>query len=46
MDNRPMIIDNGSATIKMGHAGDEVPQDVVATVVGKPIDPNMMVGMD
>ena len=46
MDNRPIIIDNGSATIKMGHAGDEVPSEQVASVVGKPKDPNMMVGMD
>ena len=46
MDNSPIIIDNGSGTIKMGHAGDEEPRDITTSVTGKPKDPNQMVGMD
>ena len=46
MDNHPIIIDNGSGTIKMGHAGDETPRLFTTTVTGKPKDPNQMVGMD
>jgi len=46
MDNAPIIVDNGSGTIKMGHAGDEEPRDCTTNVTGKPKDPNQMVGMD
>jgi len=40
MDNAPVIVDNGSGTIKAGHAGEEEPRDVTPTVAGKPKDPN------
>lgn len=42
----PVVIDNGSGTIKAGHAGDEDPRNITPCIVGKPKDEQQMVGMD
>ena len=31
-----IVIDNGSATVKIGYSGDELPRDAIPTVVGRP----------
>ena len=41
----PIVIDNGSATIKAGLAGEEFPRAVFPNMVGTPRVPGVMVGM-
>jgi len=42
----PVVVDNGSGTLKAGIAGDEAPRTIIPTVIGKPKNANIMVGMD
>ena len=44
--SQALIIDNGTGTIKAGFAGEDAPRSIFPTVVGKPITPGMMVGLD
>lgn len=37
-DQVPLVVDNGSFTIKAGFAGDSEPTSVIPTIVGKPKD--------
>ena len=46
MDFAPVVVDNGSGTIKAGHAGEEEPRSIIPTITGKPKDANKMTGMD
>jgi len=41
-----IVIDTGSGTIKGGFAGDEAPRTVFQSIVGKPKNPQIMVGFD
>lgn len=41
-----LIIDNGSGYIKAGVAGDDAPKTCFPTLIGRPKQPGMMVGMD
>ena len=41
-----LIIDNGSGYIKAGVAGDDAPKTYFPTLIGRPKQPGMMVGMD
>jgi centractin len=34
--NQPLVIDNGSAVIKAGLAGEETPQVIMPNMVGRP----------
>lgn len=45
LDNA-VIFDNGSGLFKAGMGNDDAPRVVFPTIVGTPINPNMMVGMD
>ncbi len=45
-DLLPVVVDNGSGTLKAGIAGDEAPRTIIPTVIGKPKNANIMVGMD
>nr|XP_054762849.1 uncharacterized protein LOC129269384 [Lytechinus pictus] len=45
MSGRAIVIDNGSGTTKVGYAGDDKPEFVFPTVVGKPRHQGVMVGM-
>ena len=40
--NQPVVIDNGSGTIKAGFAGGDVPKIVFPSFVGKPKHPRVM----
>ncbi|WP_199302944.1 hypothetical protein [Oscillatoria sp. FACHB-1406] len=44
-DTLPLVIDNGSGTIKAGFAGDDAPRAVFPAVVGRPRHQGIMVGM-
>ncbi|GJN04834.1 hypothetical protein PR202_ga22409 [Eleusine coracana subsp. coracana] len=44
-DVQPLIIDNGSFTIKAGFAGDDMPRSVFPSMVGRPRHSGVMVGM-
>lgn len=46
MDSNPIVIDNGSGTIKAGYSDDDAPRSVLATVVGKPTMPGVLVALD
>ena len=41
-----VVIDNGSGMCKAGFAGDDAPRSVFSTVVGRPKEPGIMVGLD
>ncbi|KRX00350.1 hypothetical protein PPERSA_10849 [Pseudocohnilembus persalinus] len=41
-----IVIDNGSGFCKAGIAGDDAPRSQVPTVIGRPKQPGLMVGMD
>jgi len=41
-----IIIDNGSGFCKSGISGDDAPRCQIPTVIGRPKQPGMMVGMD
>ena len=41
-----IIIDNGSGMCKAGVAGDNEPRAVFPSIIGKPIMPAVMIGMD
>ena len=45
-DVQPIIIDNGSGTIKAGFAGDDKPSCVFPTLVGKPRQTGVVIGMN
>lgn len=45
-DSIPVIIDNGSGWMKAGFVGDDDPLSVFPTVIGRPKQPGIMVGMD
>jgi len=42
--NQPVVIDNGSGTVKAGFAGDERPKCLFSTYVGRPKHTKVMVG--
>eukprot|EP01083_Nonionella_stella_P188265 693536_1 len=44
-DTAPIVIDNGSYSIKSGFAGDDLPRSICATSVGRPRHQGVMVGM-
>jgi actin beta/gamma 1 len=44
-DTAPLVIDNGSGTIKAGFAGDDAPRVVFPSIVGIPRHQGIMVGM-
>ncbi|KAJ5066495.1 actin alpha skeletal muscle [Anaeramoeba ignava] len=41
----PIVIENGSFYIKAGFGGDDAPRAVFPTIVGRPKNPQIMVGM-
>ena len=41
-----LVVDNGSGMCKAGFAGDDAPQAVFPSIVGRPKMPGIMVGMD
>ncbi|GIX62266.1 actin [Babesia caballi] len=41
-----LVIDNGSGNVKAGVAGDDAPRCVFPSIVGRPKNPALMVGMD
>jgi actin-related protein len=41
-----IVIDNGSGFVKAGISGDDAPRCSIPTVIGRPKQPGMMVGMD
>jgi len=38
-----VVIDNGSGLIKTGMSGDDNPRSVFPTIIGRPLEPNIMV---
>ena len=47
MDNiYPIVIDNGSCSIKAGIAGEEAPRSHLPSIVGCPRTKDIMVGLD
>lgn len=44
MVNQPVVIDNGSGTIKAGFAGDEEPKCIISNLVGRPKHIRVMAG--
>lgn len=44
--NPAVIFDNGSGVFKAGLGDDDSPRVVFPTIVGKPKNPSLMVGMD
>eukprot|EP01084_Bolivina_argentea_P201913 345059_1 len=44
-DCKPIVIDNGSGTIKSGFSGDEVPRSKFQTMIGRPRHQGVMIGM-
>jgi len=45
-DVAAMVVDNGSGMCKAGFAGDDAPRCVFPSIVGRPKQPGIMVGMD
>ncbi|KAJ5073813.1 hypothetical protein M0811_08377 [Anaeramoeba ignava] len=45
-ENEPIVIENGSFSIKAGFGGDDAPRAVFPTIVGKPRHYGIMAGMD
>ena len=43
---QPVVIDNGSGMCKAGFAGDDAPISIFPSIVGRPKNPEIMVGMD
>lgn len=41
-----LVIDNGSGMCKCGFAGDDAPRAVFPSIVGRPKNPGIMVGMN
>ena len=46
MDSNPIVIDNGSGTIKAGYSDDDAPRSIFPAVVGKPMMPGVLVALD
>ena len=40
-----LVCDNGSGMVKAGFAGDDAPRAVFPSVIGRPRQPGVMVGM-
>lgn len=45
-DSEPIIMDIGSGHLKAGFAYEDAPKCYVPMIAGKPISPDVMVGMD
>jgi actin len=45
-DAVPLVVDNGSGMCKCGFSGDDAPRAVFPSIVGRPKNPGIMVGMD
>eukprot|EP00357_Protocruzia_adherens_P036318 CAMPEP_0115005318 /NCGR_PEP_ID=MMETSP0216-20121206/19782_1 /TAXON_ID=223996 /ORGANISM="Protocruzia adherens, Strain Boccale" /LENGTH=377 /DNA_ID=CAMNT_0002371585 /DNA_START=73 /DNA_END=1206 /DNA_ORIENTATION=- len=45
-DVQALVVDNGSGMCKAGFAGDDAPRSVFPSLVGRPKNPGIMVGMD
>ncbi|CTQ41078.1 Actin [Babesia microti strain RI] len=45
-DNAALVVDNGSGNVKAGIAGDDAPRCVFPSIVGRPKNPALMIGMD
>ncbi|SBS88930.1 actin [Plasmodium ovale curtisi] len=41
-----LVVDNGSGNVKAGVAGDDAPRSVFPSIVGRPKNPGIMVGME
>ncbi len=41
-----IVIDNGSGYVKCGIAAEDAPRASIPTVIGRPKQPGLMVGMD
>jgi len=44
-EQTPLVIDNGSGMCKCGFSGDDAPRAVFPSIVGRPKNPGIMVGM-
>lgn len=42
--NQPVVIDNGSGTIKAGFAGEDIPKTYFSAFVGRPKHPRVLAG--
>ena len=40
-----LVVDNGSGMCKAGFAGDDAPRAVFPSIIGRPRQPGVMVGM-
>lgn len=45
-DVQALVVDNGSGNVKAGVAGDDAPRSVFPSIVGRPKNPGIMVGME
>ena len=45
-EQQALVVDNGSGMCKAGFAGDDAPRSVFPSIVGRPKNPGIMVGMD
>jgi actin-related protein len=45
-DMQALVVDNGSGMCKCGFSGDDAPRAVFPSIVGRPKNPGIMVGMD
>ena len=46
VDDAPLVVDNGSGMCKAGFAGDDAPDTVFPSIVGRPRFKHVMVGFD
>ncbi len=44
-DQKPIVIDNGSGVVKAGYGGDDHPCSVFASIIAKPKNPGIMIGV-
>ena len=44
-DVQALVVDNGSGMCKAGFAGDDAPRAVFPSIIGRPRQPGVMVGM-
>jgi len=45
-ENKPVIIDNGSGTCKAGFSGEDQPRCILPTLVGRPKNPGVLIGLE
>jgi actin-related protein len=44
-EQRPIVIDNGSGVVKAGYGGDDHPCSVFASIIAKPKNKGIMIGV-